>query len=41
MGFFTPTEEKAVKTGLDIAFEDIEKGRVHRLITPQNRKAHG
>ncbi|MDR0613082.1 MAG: hypothetical protein LBG45_06325 [Dysgonamonadaceae bacterium] len=39
MGFFT-TGEKAVKTGLDLAFEDIEKGRVHRLITPKNRKEH-
>jgi hypothetical protein len=37
MGFFT-TEQKVKKSGLELAFEDIEKGRVHRLITPKNRK---
>jgi len=37
MGFFS-TDEKATKSGLELAFEDIEKGRVHRLITPKNRK---
>jgi hypothetical protein len=37
MGFFT-TEQKTKKSGLEMAFEDIENGRVHRLITPQNRK---
>ncbi|GHS93939.1 hypothetical protein AGMMS50239_11370 [Bacteroidia bacterium] len=37
MGFFT-TEKKIKKTGLELAFEDIEKGRVHRLITPKGRK---
>ena len=37
MGFFT-TEPKVKKSGLELAFEDIEKGRVHRLITPKNRK---
>ena len=37
MGFFT-TEKKVKKSGLDLAFEDIEKGRIHRLITPKNRK---
>jgi hypothetical protein len=37
MGFFS-VEKKAKKTGLELAFEDIEKGRVHRLITPKNRK---
>jgi len=37
MGFFT-VEKKAKKSGLELAFEDIEKGRVHRLITPENRK---
>jgi hypothetical protein len=38
MGFFTTAGEQAVKTGLELAFEDIEKGRIHRLITPKNRK---
>ena len=37
MGFFC-VEKKEKKTGLELAFEDIEKGRVHRLITPKNRK---
>jgi len=37
MGFFT-TEHKVKKSGLELAFEDIEKGRIHRLITPKNRK---
>ncbi|GHT62302.1 hypothetical protein FACS189451_06310 [Bacteroidia bacterium] len=37
MGFFT-TGKKVKKSGLDLAFEDIENGRVHRLITPKNRK---
>ena len=37
MGFFT-AEKKVKKSGLELAFEDIEKGRVHRLITPNNRK---
>jgi len=37
MGFFT-VEEKEKKSGLELAFEDIEKGRVHRLITPRSRK---
>jgi hypothetical protein len=37
MGFFT-TEKKVKKSGLELAFKDIEKGRVHRLITPKNRK---
>ena len=37
MVFFT-TEKKVKKSGLELAFEDIEKGRVHRLITPKNRK---
>ena len=37
MGFFT-AEQKVKKSGLELAFEDIEKGRVHRLITPKNRK---
>ena len=38
MGFFT-TEKKIKKSGLELAFEDIEKGRVHRLITPKNRES--
>jgi len=33
MGFFT-AKKKAKKTGIERAFEDIEKGRVYRLITP-------
>ena len=37
MGFFK-TEKKVKKSGLEMAFEDIEKGRVHRLITPVNRE---
>ena len=37
MGFFS-VEQKVKKSGLELAFEDIEKGRVHRLITPKNRK---
>jgi len=37
MGFFT-IEKKAKKSGLDLAFEDIEKGNIHRLITPKNKK---
>ena len=37
LGFFT-TEKKIKKSGLELAFEDIEKGHVHRLITPKNRK---
>ena len=37
MGFFT-VERKVKKTGLELAFEDIEKGRIHRLITPKNSK---
>ena len=37
LGFFS-VEEKVKKSGLELAFEDIEKGRVHRLITPKNRK---
>jgi hypothetical protein len=37
MGFFT-VEKKEKKSGLELAFEDIEKGRIHRLITPKNRK---
>ena len=36
-GFFT-VEKKVKKSGLELAFEDVEKGRVHRLITPKNRK---
>ena len=37
MGFFT-TDKKIKKSGLESAFEDIEKGCVHRLITPKSRK---
>jgi len=37
MGFFT-ADKKVKKTGLELAFEDIKKGRVHRLITPKDRK---
>ena len=37
MGFFT-IEKKRNKSGLELAFEDIEKGRIHRLITPKNRE---
>jgi hypothetical protein len=37
MGFFT-VEKKEKKSGLELAFEDIEKGNIHRLITPKNRK---
>jgi hypothetical protein len=37
MGFFT-AESKVKKSGLELAFEDIEKGHVHRLITPKNRE---
>ena len=37
MGFFT-VEKKVKKSGLELAFEDIEKGRIHRLITPKDRK---
>ena len=37
MGFFS-VEKKVKKSGLELAFEDIEKGRIHRLITPKNRK---
>jgi len=37
MGFFT-TEKKVKKSGLELAFEDVEKGRIHRLITPKNRE---
>jgi uncharacterized protein YgfB (UPF0149 family) len=33
LGLFQPSIKKK-KTSLDRAFEDIEKGRVHRLITP-------
>ena len=33
-------KNKVKKSGLDLAFEDIEKGRVHRLITPKNKTAH-
>ena len=32
MGFFS-VEKKVKKSGLELAFEDIEKGRIHRLIT--------
>jgi hypothetical protein len=35
MGFFNVEKEK---TSLDKAFEDIENGQVHRLITPKNTK---
>jgi hypothetical protein len=31
--------KKVKKSGLDLAFEDIEKGRIHRLITPKNGRA--
>jgi hypothetical protein len=37
MGFFT-IEEKTKKSGLELAFEDIEKGQVHRLITPKDKR---
>jgi hypothetical protein len=37
MGIFTVEKKKKI-SGLDLAFEDIEKGRIHRLITPKNRK---
>ena len=37
MGFFT-VAKKEEKSGLESAFEDIEKGRIHRLITPKDRK---
>lgn len=37
MAFFT-IEKKTKKSGLELAFEEIEKGRVLRLITPKNRK---
>jgi len=37
MGFFS-IKEKVKKSGLELAFEDIEKGRIHRLITPKDRK---
>jgi hypothetical protein len=37
MGFFT-IKTKREKTGLELAFEDIEKGNIHRLITPKNKK---
>jgi len=37
MGFFT-AENKVKKSGLELAFEDIEKGHVHRLITPKSSK---
>jgi hypothetical protein len=32
------SEVKPRKTGLEEAFEDIEKGRVTRIHTPKNRK---
>jgi len=35
MGFF---EVKPHKTGLQEAFEDIEKGRITRIYTPKNWK---
>jgi len=34
MGFF---KVKTQKTSIEKAFEDIEKGRIHRLITPQKK----
>lgn len=34
MGFF---KVKKQKTSLEKAFEDIEKGRIHRLITPSKQ----
>ncbi|GHT75696.1 hypothetical protein AGMMS50262_11780 [Bacteroidia bacterium] len=37
MGIFT-VDRKIKKSGLELAFEDIESGRIHRLITPKNRK---
>ncbi|MDR2145946.1 MAG: hypothetical protein LBE91_05770 [Tannerella sp.] len=38
MGFF---KIKKQKTSLEKAFEDIEKGRVHRLITPKRLAVNG
>ena len=32
------SEIKPRKTGLQEAFEDIEKGRITRIYTPKNRK---
>jgi len=33
------SKKKIKKSGLELAFEDIEKGHVHRLITPINKKS--
>jgi len=37
LGFFS-VDKKVKKSGLELAFEDVEKGRIHRLITPKGRK---
>jgi len=37
LGFFS-IKKKVNKSGLDQAFEDIDKGRIHRLITPKGRE---
>jgi len=34
-------KEKKKMTGLERAFEDIDAGRVHRLITPQRLNGNG
>jgi hypothetical protein len=36
MGFFK-ADKKAKKAGLETAFDDIEKGRVYRLVTPKKQ----
>jgi len=41
LGCFKVRAVKAKKTGLERAFEDIEKGRVHRLITPKKLSVNG
>jgi len=41
LGCFKVRAVKAKKTGLERAFDDIENGRVHRLITPKRLSANG
>jgi hypothetical protein len=36
---YNASNQLAQKTDLERAFEDIEKGRVHRLITPSKKTA--
>jgi len=41
LGLFKAKTEKKKMTRLERALEDVEKGRVHRLITPQWAKSNG